>query len=409
MLKICLVTVEKECKSNSALSSQLVRYFIENKCLVIKNIYEADIVVVNTCGFNKEHEESTAHILMYVLKECGNRAKVISVGCINKINSEIVGQVSQNIEIINSYMELDSLINAIKPFHYVDNYYYDKNLFNQIVYFSGFRRKKFGKVLINKIIKNSKRYLLTHMHQILDEEFCINKAYIQIGSGCLNNCSYCVIKKARGDAVSRRIPAILSDIKKVYKKGMVLNLVADDCGSYGFDIGENIFNLLKAINQEFPRTLIDFCYVNPMWLEKYPNEYLEIFRNYNINSINISLQSGSDRIIKLMNRKYAVENILNIIDKIKIISPNTMIWGHFIVDYPAETWKDFYLSLRASQFFHSCCIFSYSVKNDKAKTYSIGWFNLKMVIFNICNLLIPFKILFSNIRRANKTIAANNA
>jgi len=407
MNKICLVSVEKECKSNSALSSQLIRYFIENNCVVIKNIHEADIIVVNTCGFNKEHEDFTVHILTHVLKKCRNGSKVISVGCLNKINREIVNRTSQNIAIINNFSELDLLINAKKPFNYVDHYYYDKSLFNHIVYFSRLYNNILGKILVNIIIRNSKKYPLTHMSQILDEEFCINKIYVQIGSGCLNNCSYCVIKKAKGSAISRSISAILSDIKKVYKRGMVLNLVADDCGSYGFDIGENIFSLLKAIGQEFPGMPIEFCYINPTWLEKYPNEYLKIFKNYNVNSVNIPLQSGSDRIIKLMNRKYIVKNILNIIEKIKVISPNTMIWGHFIVDYPSEKWKDFYLTLRASKFFHSCDFFCYSVKSDEAKISNTGWFNLKLAILNISNLLIPFKILFSNHHRVKDKVVNN--
>lgn len=402
MHKICLVSVEKECKSNSAFSSQLIRYFIENKCAVIKDICEADIIVVNTCGFNKDHEDFTIHILKHVVRTCRKGAKVISVGCLNKINREIVNQTSQNIEIINNFSDLDLLINADKPFNYVDNYYYDKSLFNHVVFFSRLRNKKFGKILVNMIIRNNKKYPLTHMNQILDEEFCTNKAYVKIGSGCLNNCSYCLIKKAKGAAISRSIPDILSDIKKVYKKGMVLNLVADDCGSYGFDIGENIFSLLKAIGQRFSGMPIEFCYINPMWLEKYPNEYLEIFKNYNINSVNIPLQSGSDRIIKLMNRKYVVGNILNIIGRIKIVSPNTMIWGHFIVDYPSETWKDFYLTLHAFKSFHYCDFFSYSAKDDNDKTCGIGWFNLKIAILDIINFFIPFKILFSNYRRVKE-------
>jgi tRNA A37 methylthiotransferase MiaB len=326
----------------------------------------------------------------------------VSVGCLNKINRETLEGVSQNISVIASMTEFDSLINANIPFNRINNYCYDKNLFDQLVYFSHWLRVPIGKLFSNWVIKNNKKYSLTHMSQIIDEFFFTNKAYVQIGSGCLNNCSYCVIKKARGNAVSRSIAEILSDIRKVYKKGMVLNLVADDCGSYGFDIGENIFNLLSVIGKEFHGIAVELCYVNPTWLEKYPDEYLEIFKNFIINSINIPLQSGSDRIVQLMNRKYAVKNILSIIGKIKMISPNTMIWGNFIVDYPTETWKEFYLTLKASMHFHHYDTFIYSPqideerlkeKNIKLKNV-ISCFNLKKMIARINSLIMPFRILF---------------
>jgi len=68
-----------------------------------------------------------------------------------------------------------------------------------------------------------------------------NKMLVEVSKGCIGNCYYCAIKKAKGDLKSRSIDAIISDIRSIYDPSKTLFLVADDCSSYGLDIGTNIF------------------------------------------------------------------------------------------------------------------------------------------------------------------------
>ena len=147
----------------------------------------------------------------------------------------------------------------------------------------------------------------------------------------------------------------MDDISKFYQPHLKLCLASDDCGAYGLDIGENLFNILDAIYKRFPELYIELCNMYPFWVEKYEDKYLELIRSSRIHSINIPLQSGSQRILKKMNRRYSVENVLRIVNKIKSVSPKTLVWTHILVGFPGETREDFKKSLAKVEefdFFH---------------------------------------------------------
>lgn len=376
--QLLLISVAGNCKSNSILSSRLIRYFRANDYEVTNDSMKADVIVINTCGFLKDKVLSSRNIIGRVLKKRNTSSRVISVGCLNRIDRSVLEAMAPDLMLIDDLSRLDTLLSAKVPYLSLKSSYFDKSLFDNV-------RWDYSKLLtfIKKIyFKTTYTFSSSKDHQtvcrerlkkVYQEDKFENKLYVEIGTGCLSNCSYCVIKKARGDVRSRSIREILGDIKANYKSGQVLNLVADDCGSYGIDIGGNIFGLIDAINGEFPDVPIDICYLNPVWLEKHPGEYLDMFRKSRIYSVNISMQSGSDRIIKLMNRNYKVDSVLGIIEKIRLISPRTLLWSHFIIDHPSETWQDFWLTLKAAKSFHFFHHFNYSpLDRDRVKNGGLG-------------------------------------
>jgi tRNA A37 methylthiotransferase MiaB len=183
---------------------------------------------------------------------------------------------------------------------------------------------------------------------------------VEIGSGCVGNCRYCIIKKAKGKPVSRKPEDILNDIAKIYSPGKQLDLVADDCGCYGIDLGTSLPELLLTINDKHPDISMDITYLSPWWLTKQKEEYIRIFKELNINSINISMQSGSDKVLAGMNRNYTVQEILGIIEKLKSISPQTGFWTHIMVGFPGEVWSDFWKTLVMATHFYAVHAFAYS-------------------------------------------------
>lgn len=398
MNKLALISSQCICKSNSILSSRLAKYFTQNGFVITKEVKEADLIVINTCGFREKELNYTKVILANVINNRSAASRIIAVGCLNKIKREVLENTFNGIVVLDNLFEFDSLIKAQKSFNTFKSSYFDNSLFTQIKcskdHFSFKRRLS---RLVNSIIIKGRQTpaCFELIRKIIDQADYSRKFFVQIGTGCIGNCSYCVIKKARGDVVSRPISDILSDIKEGYKEGMVLNLVADDCGSYGVDRQDNIFNLLQKINEEFPKISIDFCYLNPSWLEKYPKEYLEMFKKFNINSINITLQSGSDRIIKLMNRNYKIENILRVINKIKQISPSTMLWSHFIVDFPSETWQDFLLTLKSTKPFHFYFCFIYSSPTVSGKNKKLTDIIRQTLKAMIMELLVLKRIILT--------------
>ena len=409
--KLLLISAQGRCKSNSMISSILVKYFSENEVWdmvtkAIVRIKDADLILINSCGYRNEDEKFTKDTIENVLKKSKSASKVVSVGCLNKINGQVLKDISNEILLVDNFQEFDSLIKAEKLFNTFKGSYHDKKLFSQIVWARWsdfFMHNMFSKMLsgvTNIIAKYRKMPSIGFelFRKVSNEEDFDGKFYVEIGSGCVSNCSYCRIKKAKGNSKSRPIHDILSDIKEGYKNGMTINLVADDCGSYGADIGLSLFDLINAINKEFSGIPIDLCYVNPLWLEKYTSEYYEIFKKYNISSVNIPIQTGSDRIVKLMNRKYKIENILEIVEHIKKISPKTMLWTHYILDYPTETWKEFWEIPKTLRSFHFAYYFLYSNSDGSSRK------KLRDIIRRRVKLHIMqakfFHLMFSNMLRS---------
>ncbi|MCK5581139.1 MAG: radical SAM protein [Candidatus Omnitrophica bacterium] len=399
---ILLISTAGRCKSNSALSSRLIKYFVDNEYSINNKISDADLILINSCGFRKKDIRNSKEAIKNAIKKRNPHSKIVAVGCLNKINRSILKNISSDILIIDDLSDFDSLIEAKKPFASFKNAHFDKNLFNKIVWQNLVTLEHdINSMVLSFVTKTIKRLKkkksinLGHLETINKEENFNNTLYVEIGSGCVSNCSYCVIKKAHGSICSRPIYDILIDIKEGYREGISVNLVATDCGSYGIDKGLTLFDLIDAINNDFPGIPIDLCYLNPRWLEEYSEKYYKMFNKYNISSANIPVQSGSDRIIKLMNRKYNVANILKIVNRIKEISPTTMLWTHVIIGYPTEAWKEFRQTIKIVKNFHLTYCFNYSDNKEDSKRTFLD--TLQLIIKMIVIRLAIYKKMLGNL------------
>ena len=196
--------------------------------------------------------------------------------------------------------------------------------------------------------------------QMIDTITQKNRYFVEISRGCTGNCSYCVIKKAKGKLRSRTVEAILTDIGKLYDPSKKLFLVADDCGCYGLDAGSNLIELISEVDKQFPSISIDINYLSPQWFERRPDEYIKLFKDTSIDLVIIPMQSGSNIVLKKMNRHYDADKIIKIVDQIKKASPKTLMYGHFIVGFPGERIIDFLKTLSAMKHFDYPIPFNYS-------------------------------------------------
>ena len=378
-LKIHPLTTELDCKSNNILLSRVVRYAGANDLALTDNIREADLVVVNTCAFDEEHERMARDVIRDALRQVPKGGRVVSLGCLNSINPGLLRELGGGLEIVDDPAALDRLIDAKVPFAQVKDSYLDDAVAGRI----GLRGKNLSWMVRSMVAGGHAAAELldalgspsldkVHLPQIVDELAHRNKLYVLIGKGCVGNCSYCIIKKAKGAPVSRRIEDVLADIRSGYQEGQVLNLVAEDCGSFGADTGESLFSLVHRINQEFPGIPIDFCYMNPFWMDRFPDGFVKMFSEARINSINVSMQSGSDRVIALMNRGYRAQSILDLVDRLREVSPSTMFWGHFLLGFPTETWPEFMETVRAAEHFDMYFAFPYSPRAGTASAAKFG-------------------------------------
>lgn len=169
-------------------------------------------------------------------------------------------------------------------------------------------------------------------------------AYVNIIYGCNNFCSYCIVPYVRGRERSRDFNEIVLEVKGLINKGYkTITLLGQNVNSYGNDIEDknvNFNNLLKTLAQLDGDFEIKFMSSHPKDLSY---EVIDTISKYKKISkeIHLPVQSGSNKILKLMNRHYTIEHYLEIIDYIKEKIPNCRLTTDIIVGFPGETQQDF--------------------------------------------------------------------
>jgi MiaB/RimO family radical SAM methylthiotransferase len=319
--KIFLCTTFKLCDNNGYLTTQLSNFFLENEFEIVRTPEESDAVVITTCGFDQEREDESISMVAEIISKYSGEKRIIVCGCLPKINPDLFERFP--VTLIGS-QELDK--------------------FNTIF--------KAGKDI--STISGSR----------LDDKFIsrdygfVDAYYIQICQGCVNNCSYCAIKKTKGYVKSKKVDEILAEIEKGYSLGFkTFMLLGDDCASYGADVGGSLADLLNRINKYDIRILIN--YLEPgNFLRLYPEIDPAVFKK--IDFMNIPIQGASKRIIALMNRRYDPDSVVGVAREIKKNNPHLYLETHVIFGFPSETDKEFSSSLNLSDYFDAVIYFCYA-------------------------------------------------
>ena len=197
------------------------------------------------------------------------------------------------------------------------------------------------------------------------------RAFVKIQDGCENFCSYCIIPYARGKCSSKPLPVVIEEVKTLLNKGyQEIVLTGIHTGNYGVDINTNFATLLKELVKldKLKRLRISSIEVTEL-----TDEVLDIIKENDVivNHFHIPLQAGSDKILKLMNRKYDLAYYEEKINKLRAIRPLVSITTDIIVGFPNETDLDFEETIKNARKFNFAKIhvFPYSVRTGtKAAT-----------------------------------------
>lgn len=361
---VLLSSLNVECRANSVQCGQIFHYLLLNNHRIVNDEFKADFIIMNTCGFLNWYEQSCERVIQNFIN-LKKKVKLIVIGCLTKINRDIIAKY-HDVIIIDDLNDLDEYFFTREKFQQ-RNIYFNNKIFrylNSSVKIERVKSKNVYVLLINFFDKILTRANISSFpfNKIIEREIRKGKFFVKIGEGCVGNCSYCIIKKAKNRIISRKIDDILIDIKNNIDEQKEKNivLIADDCGSYGIDIGTNIMELLFQIGNHFPSLGIDIYYLYPKWIEKIGNKLLNVFKRVKINSINIPIQSGSLKVLKSMNRSYNLEKIFQFINMLKKISPETMVFTHYLVGFPGEGFKDFLKTISTVPYFHNFYPFAYS-------------------------------------------------
>lgn len=279
---------------------------------------DADVIVFNTCCVRENAEQHAfGNIGMLKKLKAEKPELVIAVcGCMTQ-----QGNFSE--KLLKSYPYVDLVIGT-------------------------FNIDKFGELLAKKIESKKRLVEILEKNGEISESvtplrLSFPNAWVNVMYGCNNFCSYCIVPYVRGRERSRRMDKIVAEIKGLVENGYKeITLLGQNVNSYGKDLkdGSSFSSLLDEIGKLEGKFRLRFMSNHPKDLTEEVVEAIE--RNpHACKAIHLPVQSGSDRILKEMNRRYTVEDYLGKVAKIRDIIPNCAITTDIIVGFPTETEKEF--------------------------------------------------------------------
>ena len=296
--KIAILTLG--CSKNLVDSERLAALLEGKQFELTDKPFEADAVIINTCGFIKAAKEESVRLILQMaeLRRRRKIKKLIVFGCLSERYPELKNQIVQIDEIF-----------GVEPYKEIVN--------------------TFGRTYIS----DYGRILMTPPHY----------SYLKIAEGCNHRCSFCAIPLIREKYRSRKLEDVLSEAKDLAKQGVQeLNIIAQDTTYYGRDIygTSKLAVLLQKIATQNDFKWIRLLYTYPM---NFPKDILKVIAdNSNIcKYIDLPLQHISNNVLSSMKRGITKEKIIDLIKEIRDRIPNVAIRTTLIVGYPTETEYDF--------------------------------------------------------------------
>ena len=315
------------CSKNLIDTEVAIGLFKNNNYKIVNNPDEADILVINTCGFIESAKEEAINTILEMAEYKKRRCKyLIAMGCLVQRYYE---------ELVKALPEVDLFIK-------IDEY---NKLWDKIEDLLKRDIVEKSKTKTSKKISEIKPLPMPTYNEFMERVVTTGKnyAYLKIGEGCSNKCTYCAIPYIRGPFISRKMEEILKEAEMLAEKGIKeIIVIAQDTTKYGVDIyGESkLAELLEKISKINGIEWIRFLYSYP---EGITDELIKTVANNKkiAKYFDIPIQHISNSILKKMNRKTSKEHITKIIEKIRKQIPDVVIRTSLIVGFPGETESDF--------------------------------------------------------------------
>lgn len=306
-MNVALITLG--CCKNQVDSEMLLGYFKEKNFDIVVDLNEADIIVVNTCGFIEDAKKEAISTILDAA-EYKKKAKckyLIVTGCLAK---------RYKTDIIKEMPEVDLVIG-------VDEY------------------KDIDKILSDFFSQECLNQGLSFNNRMISSNFPL--AYIRISDGCDNKCNYCAIPLIRGKFKSRKMEDILQEVEMLASKGIKeFCIISQDTSKYGLDI-YNELKLAELLNKISKIDGVKWIRVLYMYLYEVTDELIDEIKNNDkiCKYFDIPIQHLSDKMLKAMNR---YDNKKLIYEKINVIRkkiPQAILRTTVITGFPGETEEDF--------------------------------------------------------------------
>ena len=315
------------CSKNLIDTEVVIGLFKDNHYEIVNNPNDAEILVVNTCGFIESAKEEAINTILEMAEYKKKKCKyLIAMGCL----------------VQRYYEDLVKLLPEVDLFIKIDEY---NKLWDKIEDLIKRDIVEKSTTKTSKKISEIKPLPMPTYNEFMERVVTTGKnyAYLKIGEGCSNKCTYCAIPYIRGPFVSRKMEDILDEAEMLAKKGIKeLIVIAQDTTKYGVDIyGESkLAELLEKISKVKGIEWIRFLYSYP---EGITDKLINVVATNGkiAKYFDIPIQHISNPILKKMNRRTSKEDVTKIIEKIRKEVPDVTLRTSLIVGFPGETKENF--------------------------------------------------------------------
>ncbi len=284
-------------------------YIDLNGHTLVSNIEDADAIIVNTCAVRLDTERRMEKRLRELFNKYPDK-KLVVAGCLAKARPYLVHKVAPNASMLSpqSIHKISMVLESPRKIILLDG------------------SKERGSL---PAITNSKTI-----------------ATIAVSEGCLSNCSFCITKIARRKVSSYPVSIVVETIKKLVEKGVKeIRLTAQDMGVYGYDIigkkmlPELINSIIKRVEGEY---YLRIGMMSPQHLSEMLDDIIPLYKDQHLfKFFHIPVQSGSDKVLRLMNREYSIDEYVSLVKEIRRKLPESYIATDIIVGHPGEGSEDF--------------------------------------------------------------------
>lgn len=314
-MKLALISLG--CSKNLVDSEHYLGILSQRKKMELTSeVEDADIVIVNTCGFIGDAKKESIETILEVgeLKTEGKLKKLIVAGCLaQKYSEELLEEIPEIDAVIGTgdIDKIESLIDSIME---------DK-----------------------KVVETSNLTFLANADTERVITTASHTAYLKISEGCNRSCTYCIIPQMRGRLRSRKIEDIVEEAKKLVASGVrEINLLAQETTEYGIDLyGEKaLAKLMKELCKIEGLKWLRSYYMHPEYIT---DELIQVIKEEEkiCKYFDVPIQHVSDNILRNMARAKSGEQVKNVLNRIRAAIPDAVIRTTLIVGFPGETEENF--------------------------------------------------------------------
>jgi threonylcarbamoyladenosine tRNA methylthiotransferase MtaB len=298
------------CKLNIYESESISQILQKNGIIQIDDYSKSDVVIINTCTVTTKSDAKCRNAIRKI-KKVNPISIIIVCGCLVNTNLDELMQMNE-VDVFIENKNKDKIMESL------DLLMENKNIPRPFIF------------------KSNKDGSFNFQTSVMNEH---SRAFVKIQDGCDNYCSYCKIPFARGNSRSREVDSIIKEIDQIAENNYEeVVLTGINIGSFNYNEC-NFGKLLFLLTNRYKKIRFRIGSIEPQYVN---DEFLNVFSSHNICShAHIPLQSGSDKILKLMNRKYDLKYFENIIEKTKKIKKGLFLSTDLILGFPDESDSDF--------------------------------------------------------------------